>query len=150
MKLLKRKSVEIKDIKAIENTDSGAKFPFFTVRVQAGFPSPGDDYIERNLDLNELLIKNPSATFFVKVEGDSMKDAGISSGDTLIVDRAIEAKDKSIVIASINGELTVKRVWIANKKVFLKPENDDFSPIEITEEMDFNIWGVVTYVVSKV
>ena len=79
-----------------------------------------------------------------------MKDAGISSGDTLIVDRAIEAKDKSIVIASINGELTVKRVWIANKKVFLKPENDDFSPIEITEEMDFNIWGVVTYVVSKV
>ena len=150
MKLLKRKSVEIKDIKAIENNDSGAKFPFFTVRVQAGFPSPGDDYIERNLDLNELLIKNPSATFFVKVEGDSMKDAGISSGDTLIVDRAVEAKDKSIVIASINGELTVKRVWIANKKVFLKPENDDFSPIEITEEMDFNIWGVVTYVVSKV
>lgn len=150
MKLLKRKSVEIKDIKAIENNDSGTKFPFFTVRVQAGFPSPGDDYIERNLDLNELLIKNPSATFFVKVEGDSMKDAGISSGDTLIVDRAIEAKDKSIVIASINGELTVKRVWIANKKVFLKPENDDFSPIEITEEMDFNIWGVVTYVVSKV
>jgi DNA polymerase V len=150
MKLLKRKSVEIKDIKAIENTDSEAKFPFFTVRVQAGFPSPGDDYIERNLDLNELLIKNPSATFFVKVEGDSMKDAGISSGDTLIVDRAVEAKDKSIVIASINGELTVKRVWIANKKVFLKPENDDFSPIEITEEMDFNIWGVVTYVVSKV
>jgi|TARA_E500000081_G_C6123160_1_gene349249 DNA polymerase V len=150
MKLLKRKSVEIKDIKAIENTDSEAKFPFFTVRVQAGFPSPGDDYIERNLDLNELLIKNPSATFFVKVDGDSMKDAGISSGDTLIVDRAIEAKDKSIVIASINGELTVKRVWIANKKVFLKPENDDFSPIEITEEMDFNIWGVVTYVVSKV
>ena len=139
MKLLKRKSVEIKDIKAIENTDSEAKFPFFTVRVQAGFPSPGDDYIERNLDLNELLIKNPSATFFVKVDGDSMKDAGISSGDTLIVDRAIEAKDKSIVIASINGELTVKRVWIANKKVFLKPENDDFSPIEITEEMDFNI-----------
>jgi DNA polymerase V len=150
MKLLKRKSVEIKDIKAIENTDSEAKFPFFTVRVQAGFPSPGDDYIERNLDLNELLIKNPSATFFVKVDGDSMKDAGISSGDTLIVDRAVEAKDKSIVIASINGELTVKRVWIANKKVFLKPENDDFSPIEITEEMDFNIWGVVTYVVSKV
>ena len=84
MKLLKRKSVEIKDIKAIENTDSEAKFPFFTVRVQAGFPSPGDDYIERNLDLNELLIKNPSATFFVKVEGDSMKDAGISSVDTLI------------------------------------------------------------------
>ena len=128
----------------------GLNFHFFTVRVQAGFPSPGDDYIERNLDLNELLIKNPSATFFVKVEGDSMKDAGISSGDTLIVDRAIEAKDKSVVIASINGELTVKRVWIANKKVFLKPENDDFSPIEITEEMDFNIWGVVTYVVSKV
>ena len=126
------------------------ELPFFTARVQAGFPSPGDDYVESNLDLNQLLIKNPSATFFVKVEGESMSDAGITTGDTLIVDRALEAKDKNIVIASINGELTVKRVWIANGKVFLKPENDDFSPIEITEEMDFDIWGVVTYVIHKV
>ena len=74
------------------------KYPMFIARVQAGFPSPGDDYIEKNLDLNELLIKNPSATFFVKVEGDSMVNAGINSGDTLVVDKAIEAKDKSIVI----------------------------------------------------
>ena len=77
------------------------KYPMFIARVQAGFPSPGDDYIEKNLDLNELLIKNPSATFFVKVEGDSMVNAGINSGDTLVVDKAIEAKDKSIVIAHI-------------------------------------------------
>ena len=144
-----RGSLTVLDIKSIANK-KGVELPFFTARVQAGFPSPGDDYVESNLDLNQLLIKNPSATFFVKVEGESMSDAGITTGDTLIVDRALEAKDKNIVIASINGELTVKRVWIANGKVFLKPENNDFSPIEITEEMDFDIWGVVTYVIHKV
>ena len=142
------KNIVVSDIKPI-SSKKGVQLPFFTARVQAGFPSPGDDYIEKNLDLNELLIKNPSATFFVKVEGDSMSDIRIQTGDTLIVDRALEAKDKNIVIATINGELTVKRVWIANNKVFLKPENDKFSPIEITEEMDFDIWGVVTYVIHK-
>jgi len=142
------KNIVVSDIKSI-GSKKGVQLPFFTARVQAGFPSPGDDYIEKNLDLNELLIKNPSATFFVKVEGDSMSDIRIQTGDTLIVDRALEAKDKNIVIATINGELTVKRVWIANNKVFLKPENDKFSPIEITEEMDFDIWGVVTYVIHK-
>ena len=144
-----RGSLTVLDIKSIANK-KGVELPFFTARVKAGFPSPGDDYVESNLDLNQLLIKNPSATFFVKVEGESMSDAGIRTGDTLIVDRALEAKDKNVVIASINGELTVKRVWIANGKVFLKPENNDFSPIEITEEMDFDIWGVVTYVIHKV
>ena len=122
----------------------------FVARVQAGFTSPGDDYIEKNLDLNELLIRNPSATFFVKVEGDSMVNAGINSGDTLVVDKALEAKDKSVVIAHINGELTVKRIWLAKGKVFLNPENEEFSPIEVTEETDFDIWGVVTYVIHKV
>ena len=142
-------SINILDIKPIANK-KGVGLPLFTARVQAGFPSPGDDYVENNLDLNQLLIKNPSATFFVKVEGESMSDAGIKTGDTLIVDRAVEAKDKNIVIAAINGELTVKRIWIAKGKVFLKPENDNFSPIEITEEMDFDIWGLVTYVIHKV
>ena len=104
----------------------------------------------KNLDLNELLIRNPSATFFVKVEGDSMVNAGINSGDTLVVDKALEAKDKSVVIAHINGELTVKRIWLAKGKVFLNPENEEFSPIEVTEETDFDIWGVVTYVIHKV
>jgi len=131
-------------------TSSKEKYPMFVARVQAGFPSPGDDYIEKNLDLNELLITNPSATFFVKVEGDSMINAGINSGDTLVVDKAVEAKDKSVVIAHINGELTVKRIWLAKGKVFLNPENEDFSPIEVTEETDFDIWGVVTYVIHKV
>ena len=107
----------ISDIKSY--TSSKEKYPMFVARVQAGFPSPGDDYIEKNLDLNELLIRNPSATFFVKVEGDSMVNAGINSGDTLVVDKALEAKDKSVVIAHINGELTVKRIWLAKGKVFL-------------------------------
>ena len=125
-----RGSLTVLDIKSIANK-KGVELPFFTARVQAGFPSPGDDYVESNLDLNQLLIKNPSATFFVKVEGESMSDAGIRTGDTLIVDRALEAKDKNVVIASINGELTVKRVWIANGKVFLKPENNDFTQKQI-------------------
>ena len=138
----------ISDIKSY--TSSKERYPMFVARVKAGFPSPGDDYIEKNLDLNELLIRNPSATFFVKVEGDSMVNAGINSGDTLVVDKALEAKDKSVVIAHINGELTVKRIWLAKGKVFLNPENEEFSPIEVTEETDFDIWGVVTYVIHKV
>ena len=140
----------ISEIKPVKQSDGSVKFPLFIARVQAGFPSPGDDYIEKNLDLNELLIKHPSATFFVKVEGDSMLDAGIKSGDILIVDRALEAKDKNIVIAFINGELTGKRISIGDKKIFLNPANDSFSPIEVTKEMDFDIWGVVAYVIHKV
>ena len=123
------------------------KRPLFLVSVSAGFPSPADDYIENQLDLNRHLIKHPAATFFVKVKGDSMIDAGIHSGDILIVDRSLEANDKKVVIAVVDGELTVKRIRIIDKKVFLLPENSDFSSTEITESMDFKIWGVVTNVI---
>ncbi len=127
------------------NTD--LKLPLFTARVEAGFPSPADDYIEDKLDLNELLIQHPAATFFVRVSGDSMTDIGIHSGDILIVDRAKKPKDQQIVIAAINGELTVKRIRKMEHQLFLMPENSQYSPIKITESMDFEVWGVVTYVI---
>ena len=121
--------------------------PLFLVPVSAGFPSPADDYVENCLDLNKHLVKHPTATFFVRAKGDSMIDAGIHSGDILIVDRSLDATDKKVVIAVIDGELTVKRIRMIDKKIYLSPENSDFSSTEITESMDFTIWGVVTNVI---
>ena len=100
----------------------------FEAGVSAGFPSPAADYKEEKLDLNKYLIKNPPATFFVRVTGDSMVGAGIHHGDLLIVDRSLEAKDKSVVIAVVNRELTVKRIRIKGKKITLEPENENYSP----------------------
>lgn len=136
-------------VKIIYQPDQVAecKRPLFLVPVSAGFPSPADDYIENQLDLNRYLIKHPAATFFVKVKGDSMVDAGIHSGDILIVDRSLEVNDKKVVIAVVAGELTVKRIRMIDKKIFLLPENSDFSSTEITESMDLRIWGVVTNVI---
>ena len=127
------------------------ELPLFLANVPAGFPSPADDYIDRKLDLNEFLIKHPAATFFVRVEGDSMTGAGINSGDILIVDRAVEPADKKIVIANVNGELTVKRIRIYRGKAYLAAENPDFDPIELSgEDEEMDIWGVVTYVLHSV
>ena len=123
--------------------------PIFVTSVAAGFPSPADDFIEDNLDLNELLITHPAATFFIRVEGDSMLGAGISSGDILIVDRALQPADNKIVIAVLDGELTVKRIRIDGEAVMLLPENPDFEPIVITPEMHFDVWGVVTHVIHQ-
>jgi len=126
------------------------KLPLFISKVPAGFPSPAEDYIEKYLDLNELLIKHPSATFFVKVSGNSMINAGIHDGDILVVDRALEPKNNDIVIAVIDGELTVKRLIIKNKKIYLYPENSNYKPIEVrSEERELIIWGVATYVIHK-
>jgi len=124
--------------------------PLMDAKVKAGFPSPADDFIDRNLDLNEYLIKHPSATFFVKVEGDSMVQAGIHSGDILIVDRSLEAENNKVIIAFLEGEFTVKRLKKKDKKLYLLAENENFEPIEITEDMDFEVWGVVTYVIHGV
>ena len=124
--------------------------PLYLSKVRAGFPSPAEDYLDKKLDLNDHLIKNPAATFFVKVTGHSMVNAGIKSGDLLIVDRSLEPKDKKIVVAIINGEFTVKRILKKGDKLYLAPENDNLAPIEIKEEMDFEVWGVVTSVVHSV
>ena len=115
--------------------------------MQAGFPSPADDYIERHLDLNQHLIQHPAATFILIATGDSMTGAGIYSGDMLIVDKSLEAVDGRVVIAALDGELTVKRLSRKNGRVQLLPENPQFKPIDITHEQDLLIWGVVTYVI---
>ncbi len=133
----------------VSDGSSSCRRPLFVASVSAGFPSPADDYIEGKLDLNTYLIKHPAATFFVRVEGDSMIDAGIHSGDILIVDRALEPVDNSVVIAAVHGELTVKRIRKSKSKLFLVPENGCYEPLEVTEEMDVEVWGVVTTVIHS-
>lgn len=126
------------------------KIPLMLNTIPAGFPSPADDYVENKLDLNEFLIKHPAATFFVRVEGSSMVNAGINSGDILIVDRAVPVHDKSIVVAHIDGEFTVKRIAKIEQHIYLLPENSDYIPVLITPEMNIEIWGVVVYAIHKV
>ncbi len=124
--------------------------PLYLSRIKAGFPSPADDFLDKTLDLNEHLIKHPSSTFFVKVKGDSMLGAGINSGDILIVDRSLEPKDKRIIVAVVNGDFTVKRVSKKGDKLSLISENPKYSPIEIKDDMDFEVWGVVIHVIHSV
>ena len=125
------------------------QIPVFSSKVQAGFPSPADDYIESYLDLNTQLIHNPSATFIVRATGDSMTEVGIFPGTLLIVDKSLEATDGKIVIAALNGELTVKRLSRRSGKVQLLPANPKYAPIDVTEEHEMVIWGVVTCVIQE-
>ncbi len=122
---------------------------FFTSRVEAGFPSPADDYLEGTLDLNEHLIRRPAATFFLRVSGDSMTGAGIYPGDILIVDRSLPPADGRIVIAVVDGELTVKRLSRRPGRIRLLPENPRYPPIDITAEQDLRVWGVVVHAVHS-
>ncbi|MEK7462451.1 MAG: translesion error-prone DNA polymerase V autoproteolytic subunit [Patescibacteria group bacterium] len=117
--------------------------PLFASRPAAGFPAPGDDLVEKPLDLNDLLIDNPTATFFVRVAGDSMEGAGIFDGDILVVDRSVEAADGKIVVAAVFGELVVKRLAMTASSVKLVSENDAYEPIQINDVDDVYIWGVV-------
>jgi len=119
----------------------------FEAVVPAGFPSPAADYEQDQLDLNRHLVKNPVATFFVRVTGDSMIGAGIHHGDLLVVDRSLEPRDKNVVIAVVDGELTVKRIRIHRRKIILVPENHNYLTQEISEETEFEVWGVVTNVI---
>lgn len=123
--------------------------PLFLSPVNAGFPSPADDYLDRALDLNEHLVSHPAATFFVRASGDSMRGAGIHDGDTLVVDRALDPKDGDVVIAALDGELTVKRIRRRNERVHLLPENPEYPPIEVGPDSSFELWGVVTYALHK-
>ena len=125
------------------------RIPLVSARVQAGFPSPADDHMERSLDLNEHLVRNPAATFFVRVQGESMRDAGIHSGDILVVDRSVSAEDRQIVVAMLDGDFTVKRLRRKKAQVFLEAGNDSFPPIEISENQELVIWGVVTFIIHQ-
>lgn len=129
--------------------DDNLEIPFFEVGVAAGEPSYVSQYFESTVNLNRELVKNPKATFCVRVNGQSMIGAGIDTGDLLIVDKEKEPQNKQIVLAVINGEYTVKRLLINGSGTYLQPENSNFKPIRITEFMDFRIWGVVTGLIKK-
>ena len=121
--------------------------PLFAARVQAGFPSPADDHLERSIDLNEELIQHPAATFFVRVKGESMHDAGIQSGDILVVDRSLAPTDRKIVVAMVDGEFTVKRFRNQDGRIFLEAANDQFPKIEVSGDQELVVWGVVSFVI---
>jgi DNA polymerase V len=148
---MKGKSVNKKhklEIFTVEDSQS-YKPPLYFQGVSAGFPSPADDYTELKLDMNKHLIKHPSATFFVKVKGDSMKDAGINDGDILVVDRALEPKNNDISVCVIDGEFTLKKLRKTKDALFLIPENPEYKSIKVTEYNNFQVWGIVTFIVHK-
>ena len=124
--------------------------PFYQSNVPAGFPSPAEDFMDLDLNLQEYLVQHPSATFCVRVTGDSMQNAGIYSGDVMVVDRALEPQNNTIVLAILDGEFTVKRIQKKGQELYLKPENSKFKPIQINEEMNFQVWGVVTHIIHKI
>lgn len=128
---------------------SSMDIPMFLERVSAGFPSPAEDYVEKTIDLNELCIQHPAATFFVRVQGESMIDAGIYPGDVLVVDRSLRARHGDIVIASIESEMTVKQLHLAPLPVRLLPRNPAYQPITIEGDMMMEVFGVVTNVIRS-
>jgi len=125
------------------------RLPLVSANVEAGFPSPADDHLERAIDLNEELVRNPAATFYVRVKGESMRDAGIHPGDLLMIDRSVTPVDRQIVVAMIDGEFTVKRFRKRNGKITLEAENPAFQPIEVGEDQELTIWGAVTYIIHQ-
>ncbi len=129
--------------------ESKLRIPFIPDGVSAGFPSPAADFMENNIDLNKELSENPLATFYIKVKGNSMIDAGIENEDVLIVDRSIEPQNNKIAVCFIDGEFTVKRIKLEKDFLFLMPENSNYTPIKVTEENELIIWGIVTYVIKK-
>ena len=123
--------------------------PLAGTAIAAGFPSPAEEYLDLALDLNKELIRHPAATFYARVKGDSMVDAGIQDGDLLVIDKALEPKEGSIAVCYLDGEFTVKRLAVREECVYLMPANAEFKPIKITEENDFLVWGLVAYVIHK-
>jgi DNA polymerase V len=117
--------------------------------ISAGFPSPAEDFTELSISLDKHLIQNPAATFMAYANGNSMVQAGIHHGDILIIDRSLDARNSDIIIAVLHGEFTVKRLSIVKDTFFLIPQNPQYSPMKISDDMDFEIWGVVTYSIRK-
>lgn len=118
--------------------------------ISAGFPSPADDFKEFKISLDRTLVKNKEATFYAKVSGQSMVGAGIDDGDLLIVDKSLEPKNNSVAVCFIDGEFTVKRLKISGGNVYLQPENASYKPIKVTNDNDFQVWGIVTHVIKRV
>jgi DNA polymerase V len=123
--------------------------PLVAWHISCGFPSPADDYRESELDINELVIAHPEATFYVRVSGDSMEGLGICEGDVLVVDRALDARENAIIVALVNGEFMVKRLVTRGNTLTLMPENPRYNPLPITNEMEFRVCGIATYGIHR-
>jgi DNA polymerase V len=131
------------------NTDSKVLLPFIDGGIAAGFPSPAQDYVDLKIDLNTELISNPSSTFYARVKGTSMQDAGIMDGDILVIDKSLEPKEGDTAVCFIDGEFTLKYIKFESDAVYLLPANPKFEPIKVTEENNFCIWGIVTYSIKN-
>lgn len=126
--------------------------PYADMGIQAGFPSPAQDYVDKSLDFNKELIEHPSATFYAKVVGSSMIDAGIAEGDIVVIDRAVDPEQDDIVVVFIDGEFTIKHIDFSDlrhNRIWLRPANRDFSPIRVNASSDFKVWGVVVKVIKN-
>lgn len=131
------------------STESELPIPLVSAGISAGFPSPASDFIDLKIDLNKYLIQQPSATFFARVKGDSMKDEGIQDEDLLVIDRSIEPIDGKIAVCFIDGDFTVKKIKLEKGTCWLMPANDNYQPIKVTSENELMIWGVVTHVIKS-
>ncbi|MGY0391409.1 LexA family protein [Bizionia sp. KMM 8389] len=123
---------------------------FLDTGISAGFPSPAEDFKEERLSLDSMLVKNKMATFYARVSGQSMIDAGLDDNDLLVIDRSLEPAHNRIAVCFLDGEFTVKRLRVEPDGVWLQPENAKYNPIKVTEENEFIIWGIVTNVIKKV
>lgn len=148
MKLKNLHTTKVFDFYAPDFTTE-LELPYVDVGISAGFPSPADDFIELTIDLNRELIKHKDSTFFAKVKGNSMKNAGIFDGDLLIIDKSLEPQDGKIAICQIDGDFTVKRIKKENDVVWLIAENEDYKPIKVTEENELMIWGIVIHSIKS-
>jgi DNA polymerase V len=130
--------------------DPALVFPLLTSRISAGFPSPASDYLAKAINLGDLLVQHPAATFLMKVEGNSMINAGINDGDLIVIDRAIEPAHRKIVVAAVDGEFLVKRLIYRDSRCFLVAENSSYRELEVSEYSDNQIWGVVIHVIHAI
>lgn len=130
-------------------SSAACKLPFAELGVKAGFPSPAQDYLTESLDLMKEIVRHPAATFFARVSGESMKDAGINDGDILVVDKSLSPRSGDTAVCYIDGEFTVKKLKISKSVIWLLPCNGEYKPIKVTPENNFLIWGVVTYSLKK-
>lgn len=148
--LIKRiKSTDNFDFFSIESIEA-LELPMMLSQVEAGFPSPADDYIDLSIDLNRELVRNPSSTFLVRVKGLSMVDAHIFPDDILVVDKSLEPQNGKIAVCFLDGQFTLKRIKFEGKTIWLMPENKKFNPIKIEGDNELTIWGIVTFVIKKV
>ncbi len=133
----------------IPDLSSHLPLPYADQGIQAGFPSPAQDYIAESIDLNHELIHHPAATFYGRVSGDSMIGEGIEEGDILVIDRSLEPGDGDLAVCCVDGDFTLKRISLRDGQVWLIPSNESFDPILVTPDCRFEVWGVVTYTIKQ-